>query len=219
MLNTFLLYFLIFYVFGIILWITRDYDILTIITTIILFAIFFVFGRIESLIYLIIFFVVAESITILLDVEHKKRSYINIIGNCFPAIVYLVFNQPIAALSSISSSFGDTMSSEIGGKSKGNPILITNFKKVEKGTDGAISLLGIIGAIIASAITIAFFLIFDYKLKIALIIGFSAIVGSIIDSYLGAIVERRGFLTNAQTNFLASGLTGLIALIISKLIM
>ncbi len=50
----------------------------------------------------------------------------------------------------IASANSDTWASEIGSLSKKNPIYIRTFKRIERGTSGAISLLGSIAALSGS---------------------------------------------------------------------
>jgi uncharacterized protein (TIGR00297 family) len=222
----FLLYFFLFYILGIILWITRKYDLFTISIIFVICSIFLYFGNIESFIYILIFFSVAEGMTLILNKKHKKRSYKNLLGNCLAGCIFILFGQIIPAITSICASFSDTISSEIGILSKRKPRLITNFKKVEAGTDGGVSALGIISAAIVGALTIIYFLIipklagsiFIYKFTEILIIGCIGFIGSIIDSYIGATIEQKGYSNNYQTNFLASFLSGTIAFILINIL-
>ncbi len=98
----------------------------------------------------------------------------------------------------------DTWATEIGILSKRNPFLITTFKKVEKGVSGAVSLFGLLAAFIGSlAIAISAFVLvyfdnFYFSSNVFLPGGFMAfvlivvifgIVGSLVDSLLGATVQ------------------------------
>ncbi len=216
---SFLFYLLIFYALGIVLWITRKYDLFTISFIFGISAVFLGFGGISAFLYLILFFCIAEGITTILNHKHEKRSYVNLLGNCLAGSAFLVFGQITAGLASISAAFSDTLSSEIGRLSKKKPILITNFKKVDAGVNGGITVLGIFGALFVSLITFIFFnFIFKYDLKATLIISIVGFLGSIIDSYIGAIWENKGYIDNAQTNFLATTVAGFIAVIILAIV-
>lgn len=148
------------------------------------------------------------------------------------AIIYLfdanykLFNlnsdfYTILFMSSVASASSDTFASEIGVLSD-KTYLITNFKRIKVGTDGGISVLGEIASLFG-ALIIAFFgsLLYYFKianynstipifyfLAIPFVIGF---VGCQIDSYLGAIWERKGYLTKGDVNLLSIFVATLIA--------
>ncbi|GAV88720.1 DUF92 domain-containing protein [Cephalotus follicularis] len=102
---------------------------------------------------------------------------------------------------------GDTWSSEIGVLSDAQPRLITTFKPVQRGTNGGVTKLGLLAATAAgSVIGLAFVLVgffttkctYDLALKQLLVIPLSALaglVGSLIDSLLGATLQFSGFCT------------------------
>ena len=221
--------FLIFVLIGLFLNLVRNYDLFTISAIYLVFSIFLYFIDVYAVLYVILFFFVAESITLILNKKHEHRNYKNIIGNCLASIIIfaagylfsgsigmLAFN--VGALAAISAAFSDTLSSEIGLLSKRPPVLITTFKKVKKGIDGGITILGLTAAFTGTLITALFFWLAKYPNKIVIIIALSGIVGSIIDSIIGALIERKGHFNNNQTNFSATFLTGLIAIVVFLLI-
>ena len=222
----FWLYFFLFCILGIILSITRKYDLITVSITFIICAIFLNFGNIESFIYILIFFCVAEGVTLILNKKHKKRSYKNLLGNCLAGCIFMLFGQVIPAIVSICAAFSDTLSSEIGRLSITKPRLITTFKEVKTGTDGGITILGLTAAAIIGATTIVYFMVvpkifnssFIYTTQIVLMIGIIGFLGTIIDSFIGATLERKGYSNNYQTNFLASFISGTIAFILINFI-
>jgi uncharacterized protein (TIGR00297 family) len=173
----------------------------------------------------------AEGITLLFNKKHKQRNYANIIGNCSAAVIFLIIGLVftylnlldyhlfiLASIVSINAAFSDTFSSEIGKLSKIKPRLITNFKKVKKNTDGAITFLGIAGALLASFISSMFFYFIGYEITFIIVLFIGGILGSIIDSYVGAIIERKGIFNNNQTNFLATFIAGCLSILIYVLI-
>jgi uncharacterized protein (TIGR00297 family) len=104
----------------------------------------------------------------------------------------------------------DTWSSEIGFLSKGDPILITKFKNVPRGTNGGISKLGILvsiagGALIGFVAGLSYqednlfdektYLLLIYKILICSLAGLS---GSILDSILGATLQETIYLKNTN---------------------
>lgn len=120
-------------------------------------------------------------------------------GSIGPAAVHLAVGAALA------EAAADTLSSEIGEVVGGEPRLITTLRRVPAGTDGAISLdgtiAGLTGAgVVAAAATLAFGLTAQQGAVVAL----AAVAGLFIDSLLGAVMERRGWLNNDAVNFLSS---------------
>ncbi|MCZ7385667.1 MAG: TIGR00297 family protein [Candidatus Methanoperedens sp.] len=142
------------------------------------------------------------------------RGYKNVFSNSLAAlalaVAYGIFpahGQILLAgyLGSVATACGDTLASEIGETYKGEPRMITTFKKTRPGTDGAISHLGEAAAFFgAFAIAIlAFFLIRnDFILVIAVAAG--GFIGTNIDSVLGATLQQKGYLSNNGVNLFAT---------------
>ncbi len=90
----------------------------------------------------------------------------------------------------IAAANSDTWASEVGSMSKGKPISIKTFRRVERGTSGAVSLLGTCAAILGSfIIALAAYLIFELRIEefyFILLLGF---IGNLIDTLLGAFVQ------------------------------
>ncbi len=222
------LYFLLFYILGIVLWITRKYDFFTIALTFLISAVFLGFGNLEMFIYILCFFCVAEGVTLILNKiskkhkKHSKRTYKNLLGNCLAGCVFMVLGYPLVAIASICASFCDTMSSEIGMLSAGKPRFIINFKKVEKGTDGGVTLLGYLASVFVCLGTILYFYVFPkfiesaavYTNKFFIVIFVCGLLGTTIDSLIGATLETKGYSDNYQTNFMASAFAGIIAFVL-----
>jgi len=206
----FIFYFIFFYILGIVLFITRKYDIFTISLIFGMTGLFLFFGRTALFLYLLMYFCVAEGLSLLLKNKGENRSYVNLLGNCLVGTVLVVFGQIYAAASTICAAFSDTMSSVIGRLSKTKPRLITNLKQVvEPGTNGGITFLGLLAALLVSIVTFGiFYFIFKVDLKTSIIIGSFGIIGSIIDSFIGAAIENKGYLDNSQTNFLTTLIVG-----------
>lgn len=128
----------------------------------------------------------------------SRRDYVQVIANggiaAICSLLFIISNDDvwiIAYLTSIASATGDTWSSEIGPLSKRHPLSLKNFKTVEPGTSGAISLLGTVTAITGVGfITVIGFLLFPITLKMAWIIFIYGIVGNGIDTMLGAFLQR-----------------------------
>ncbi len=103
----------------------------------------------------------------------------------------------------VSAMASDTFSTEIGMKFSNKAYFILNFKEVEKGTSGGVSLIGFVGGILGSLIIS----IFHSKWIFVFLIG---ILGNIIDSIIGATLENKNLISNNLTNFLASLFSSII---------
>ena len=83
--------------------------------------------------------------------------------------------------------------------------MITNFKPVAPGTDGGISLFGTIAAIAGAAsvavVAVVTGLVPASQIATIILAGF---FGTVIDSLLGAIFERRNLLDNDLVNLLST---------------
>jgi uncharacterized protein (TIGR00297 family) len=142
------------------------------------------------------------------------RGYKNVFSNSLPAlslaVAYGIFpSHPEvllpAYLGSVATACSDTLASEIGETFKGEPRMITTFKKVSTGTDGAVSRLGEWAAFFGAAVIafLAFLLIkSDFGLVIAVIAG--GFIGTNIDSVLGATLQQKGYLSNNGVNLCAT---------------
>ena len=94
---------------------------------------------------------------------------------------------------------GDTWASELGVLSKNDPILITTFKRVPKGTNGGISAWGTFASIAAGFLIGVVYYLGSLPFAIGtnapsqwpiiLLATFAGTVGSIIDSLMGATLQ------------------------------
>ncbi|XP_069812031.1 transmembrane protein 19 isoform X2 [Dendropsophus ebraccatus] len=138
------------------------------------------------------------------------------------ALLYMVENGPgempidfskeytaswmcLSLLGALACSAGDTWASEIAPVlSKSSPRLITTWEKVPVGTNGGVTFIGLFASLLGGlCVGMAYFvtqLIFVNDLEIVapqwpiILYGATAgLLGSIIDSYLGAIMQYSGF--------------------------
>jgi len=96
-------------------------------------------------------------------------------------------------VSSLAAVCADTWATEIGTLWKTKTINILNFKKVEQGSSGGVSFNGIIGAILGAFIIPISSLSWISKnfINFILVVTISGVLGSIIDSFLGASVQSQ----------------------------
>jgi uncharacterized protein (TIGR00297 family) len=112
---------------------------------------------------------------------------------------------PVLALAALAEAAADTSSSEIGMAFPGKTFLITTFKSIPAGIDGGISLLGTLAAWAGAAAVAAAAVLSELvpSGQAVAIIG-AGFFGTVVDSLLGAIFERRGWLDNDLVNLLST---------------
>jgi uncharacterized protein (TIGR00297 family) len=109
------------------------------------------------------------------------------------------------ALAALAEAAADTVSSEIGQVLGGRPRMITTFRAVDPGTDGAVSAVGTLAGLVAAAIVAgagSWAVRGDWNLFKLSWAG--AVFGLVFDSLLGATLERHGWLNNDAVNFLST---------------
>ena len=152
-------------------------------------------------------------------------------------------------VASISCSCGDTWASEVGSAVGGSPRLITTLKSVPRGTNGGVTMIGL-----ACSLTGGLFIGISYYISlllfsatdsctpqwsIVIIAGIAGLLGSLIDSLLGATVQYSGYseeikkvvgapgadvkhisgcniIGNHAVNFFSALLTGMVVLYIAQ---
>ncbi|MGA2988875.1 MAG: DUF92 domain-containing protein [Candidatus Korobacteraceae bacterium] len=113
----------------------------------------------------------------------------------------------------------DTVSSEIGqALSPRRTFLITTHERVDAGRDGAISFAGSLAGLIASGLMAAVCLWFDLLVpRWYWMATLSGVAGMMLDSLLGATLERPGKLGNNSVNFVSTAFSAFLAILIAFL--
>ena len=118
------------------------------------------------------------------------------------------------ALAALAEAACDTVSSETGKALALKARLVTSGKIVPAGTDGAVSLSGTIsGAIAAALVALEAVLSGVLDPRRATIVAVAGVLGMLLDSLLGATLERRGWLTNNTVNLVSTFAAALLATI------
>jgi uncharacterized protein (TIGR00297 family) len=121
-----------------------------------------------------------------------------------------------AMVAALAEAAADTVSSEIGQAVGGTPRLITSWRQVSHGTDGAVSLFGTLAGI-AAAVTVAWACVAGAVIRPSLLAtcAVAGVLGMFADSFLGATLERGEVLENNAVNFVATLISALVALLFS----
>ncbi|WP_078545662.1 DUF92 domain-containing protein [Litchfieldia alkalitelluris] len=128
----------------------------------------------------------------------EQRDYIQVLANGgVPALAGILHTLSPADIwlylfiGAIASANADTWASEIGSLSKRNPLLITSFKRVDRGTSGAISFLGSLSALAGSLLIIgaAFYFWNDLSVFAIIVLALTGFLGNWIDTFLGAVIQ------------------------------
>ena len=121
---------------------------------------------------------------------------------------------------SFAAKLADTFGSEIGKRYGKNTFLITTFKKVRQGTEGAISLEGTIASLFGALIMsfVMFILGFITIEKGFFIVCFSGFAATIFESFIGAIFQDKFNLSNELVNAIQTSFSATLAILFYKFI-
>jgi uncharacterized protein (TIGR00297 family) len=169
-----------------------------------------------------------------------SRGYRNVFGNCLVPLTLVVaygaignFSLPylgdigrniflIGYLGAMATATADTLASEIGATYKGQPRMITTFKKVKAGTDGAVSVLGeaaaLLGALAIALVAIPMGVIGPNITAAFLLAVAGGFLGTNVDSLLGSTLQQKKVLSNEGVNFFATVSGAAVAMILYYLI-
>lgn len=173
---------------------------------------------------LLVFFFIGSLVTRFKEERKKKQKLLqkvrgskNIIANGGIAMLMAILGGTVGLygfVGAISTAAADTSSSEIGVLSRKRPRLITNFKKVQTGAEGGVSLLGTFAAFIAAFFIGIVSLMIMFDIKIILVATIAGFLGQIMDSYIGALFEKGEWFGNSMTNFFATTFGAIFGMIL-----
>lgn len=111
----------------------------------------------------------------------------------------------VATMAALAEAATDTVASEIGQYRGPDARLITTWERVPAGTDGGItipgSIAGLAGGLLIALVATVGGMLPQTQLWIPVTTGFA---GMLIDSLLGATLQRRGWISNQTVNLLAT---------------
>ena len=108
----------------------------------------------------------------------------------------------VASVAALAEAATDTVASEIGQSRSRSAVLITTWKPVTAGTDGGITIAGTLAGttagILIAAVAVLGGIIPRAQFWVPPAAGF---IGMLVDSFLGATLQRRGMMNNESVNF------------------
>lgn len=187
-----------------------------------------VFADVRWFVVLLVFFALGAGTTRYrfdykrrIGVEEEKsgvRGYRNVFANgivaAAAAVLYGVTLHPACValfLGAVATAAADTVASEIGVTGR-TPYLITTFERVRAGTNGGVTLVGELAAGLAAfVIGLVAFLLGVADPAMLVVTVAAGMVGTNVDSVIGAVFENRGLIGNSGTNLLATLAGGVFA--------
>jgi uncharacterized protein (TIGR00297 family) len=163
----------------------------------------------------------------ILLVKNKKNnsinSYmpINFIYTCVPLLSFGVIAHKnnnlvpfeVMALVTLGFVISDTISSDFGESLKCKTILITTLKETKPGTDGGISTIGTTAGILSGMmyVLLIYTIYPNVSLFVAIKILLIILIGNIVDSVLGATLQKAMILNNEQVNFFSIAIIAILS--------
>ena len=124
----------------------------------------------------------------------------------------------IAMLAALAEAATDTVASEIGQYRRPDARLITTWERVPAGTDGGVtipgSIAGMAAGLVIAVVATAGGMVPQAQLWIPVTAGFA---GMLIDSILGATLQRRGWISNQAVNLFATLAAAALAYALTRL--
>jgi uncharacterized protein (TIGR00297 family) len=156
--------------------------------------------------------------------RQRGRGALQILANvgvaaiCVAPLLYAEHARYIllaGACAALAEAAGDTVSSELGQAFGGRPRLITTFRLVGTGQDGAVTIVGTAFSIVAILIVCFACKWCDLLVpRFVPIVLAAAFLGTIVDSILGATLERPGRLGNNAVNFTSTAFSAALTIAI-----
>jgi uncharacterized protein (TIGR00297 family) len=121
-----------------------------------------------------------------------------------------------AVVAALAEAATDTVASEIGQTLRETAFLITTWETVPAGTDGGITFAGTLSGV-AAGMTIAAIATFSGMLPHARfwIPAAGGVFGMLADSFLGATLQRRGWVNNEAVNFCGTLMAAVLAYVMA----
>ncbi len=120
-------------------------------------------------------------------------------------------------IGALAAAQADTWATEIGGRSRHDPRLITTKQVVRPGTSGGVTWLGSSGGALGAAMMGLTAILLDQPWPVAVAGVVGGVAGMHADSLAGAAHSAKPWLTNDVVNVIGSGVGGLVAALLTSL--
>jgi uncharacterized protein (TIGR00297 family) len=151
--------------------------------------------------------------------RREGRDVWQVLGNlAVPALASVVFSATgnrawlVATVAGLAEAATDTVASEIGQCRGSQARMITTWVRVPAGTDGGITMLGSMAGLAAGMVIAAVAAVGSMIVPGQVWIPVTAgLAGMLIDSLLGATLQRLGWISNQGVNFFSTGAAAALA--------
>ncbi len=124
----------------------------------------------------------------------------------------------LAYAGAVAAAAADTCSSEVGKAYGRRTFLITSLRPVPAGTEGGVSLEGTLGGLLAASIVAAAGAALRvYAWPLAAVVTLAGLLGSLAESLIGPVAERRGYVDNHLLNALNTAIGAGFAVLLADL--
>jgi len=125
----------------------------------------------------------------------------------------------LAYAAAVATAAADTCSSEVGKAYGRRTFLITSLRPVPPGTEGAVSLEGTLGGFLGGLLVAFTGTAFGlYGSKAALLVGLAGLAGSLAESVLGTVAEKRGWMGNDLLNATNTAIGALVVCLLVRVL-
>ena len=141
----------------------------------------------------------SEAVTGSINQRSGARGMVQVIANALAATIAAVcgfiFKKPelmIVYAAALTECLADSLASDVGVLSKKDPIDICRMKRIKRGLSGGVSLLGTLSALAGCLLMcLVSFIFFGISTKVIIAVLVIPMLGIIIDSILGSLVQAK----------------------------